>query len=152
MIIRMRINGEDFSREIHPGDRLLDVLREMGYFGVKEGCSDGNCGACVILLDGNPVNSCLILAARAHERDITTIEGLGSPDAPHPIQTAFADHGAIQCGFSTPGSILSTFALLQDNPDPSDDEIKRALDGNACRCTGYVKKLEAIRSLKRENR
>ncbi len=147
MNITVQINNESRTITIHPGDRLLDMLREHGYFGVKEGCSDGNCGVCVVLLDGKPVNSCLVLAAKADGKSITTIEGIGTPQSPHPIQVAFSDHGAVQCGFSTPGSILSTYALLQENPAPTDDEIKRALDGNACRCTGYVKKLDAIKSL-----
>lgn len=147
MKIHIMINRESKEIEIHPGDRLLDVLRREGYHGVKEGCGDGNCGACVVLLDGCPVNSCLMLAARADEREIITIEGIGSPAEPHPIQKAFADHGAIQCGFSTPGSILSTYALLKENPHPTKAEIQRALDGNLCRCTGYVKKIEAIASL-----
>ncbi|MBN1295998.1 (2Fe-2S)-binding protein [bacterium] len=147
MKISTTINGQTVHTEIHPGDRLLDVLRRLDLTSVKEGCGDGNCGTCVVLLDGRPVNSCLVPAARIHGHDILTVEGIGSPDAPHPIQEAYADHGAIQCGFCTPGSVLSTFALLRDNPHPSDEEIKRALDGNACRCTGYVKKLAAVRSL-----
>ncbi len=150
MKIQFTVNGDTYTQEIQAGDRLLDLLRGLGYYGAKEGCGDGNCGACIILMDGKPVNSCIILAARADNKKITTIEGLGTPETPHPIQTAFSDHGAVQCGFSTPGSILSTYALLEENPNPTDDEIKRALDGNACRCTGYVKKLEAIRSLKRD--
>jgi aerobic-type carbon monoxide dehydrogenase small subunit (CoxS/CutS family) len=147
MKIQVILNQQKTEWEVHPGDRLLDVLRRNGYYGVKEGCGDGNCGACVVLLDGKPVNSCLILAPRADGCEITTIEGLGTPQNPHPIQLTFADHGAVQCGFSTAGSILSTVALLNENANPSDDEIKRALDGNLCRCTGYVKKLEAIKSV-----
>lgn len=147
MNIHFTLNGSPIDLDVDPGDRLIDVLREHGYWGVKEGCGDGNCGACVVLLDGRPVNSCLILAPRVDGARIVTIEGIGTPQEPHPIQSAFAEHGAVQCGFSTPGSILSTYALLQENPNPTDDEIKRALDGNLCRCTGYVKKLEAIRSL-----
>jgi aerobic carbon-monoxide dehydrogenase small subunit len=147
MKIELLINSESKEIEIHPGDRLLDVLRREGFHGVKEGCGDGNCGACVILFDGRPVNSCLMLAARANGHKIMTIEGLGSPADPHPIQQAFADHGAVQCGFSSPGSILSTYALLQECPSPTEEQIKRGLDGNLCRCTGYVKKLAAIQSL-----
>lgn len=146
--INVTINRQPVSLMIHPGDRLLDVLREQGWHGVKEGCGDGNCGACVVLLNGRPVNSCLVPAARADGAEIITIEGIGTPDKPHPIQVSFADHGAVQCGFCTPGSILSTYALLKSNPNPSEAEIKRALDGNACRCTGYVKKLEAVRAVK----
>ncbi|MBN1551024.1 (2Fe-2S)-binding protein [bacterium] len=147
MKLEVTINNQKHTLDIHPGDRLLDVLRRDGFTGVKEGCGDGNCGACVVLLNGNPVNSCLILAARVQHQQITTIEGIGNPQKPHPIQIAFADKGAVQCGFSTPGSILSTFSLLQKNPKPTDQEIRRALDGNLCRCTGYVKKIEAIKSL-----
>lgn len=148
MTIHVTINGQPAELGIHPGDRLLDVLRAQGWHGVKEGCGDGNCGACVVLLNGRPVNSCLVLAARTDGCEITTIEGIGTPDKPHPIQVSYADQGAVQCGFCTPGSVLSTYALLKDNPNPSEDEIKRALDGNACRCTGYVKKLEAVRAVK----
>lgn len=148
MTINVTINGIKQTFDIHPGDRLLDMLRDADFFSVKEGCSDGNCGACAVLLDGKPVNSCLVLAARVNGHEITTVEGLGTPDKPHPIQEAYADHGAVQCGFCTPGSVLSTYALLKENPSPTDDEIKRALDGNACRCTGYVKKLAAIQSLR----
>ncbi len=147
MNIRFTLNQTTVQLDVHPGDRLIDVLRANGLWGVKEGCGDGNCGACVVLLDGKPVNSCLVLAPRVDGCNVVTIEGIGSPQTPHPIQKAFAQHGAVQCGFSTPGSILSTYALLAENPHPSDDEIKRALDGNLCRCTGYVKKIEAIRSL-----
>ncbi len=147
MKLNVTVNGEKKEWEISAGDRLLDVLRAHGLFGVKEGCGDGNCGACVVLMDDRPVNSCLVPAARAEGSVIMTIEGLGTPENPHSIQKAFTDNGAVQCGFSTPGSILSTYALLKENPTPTDDEIKRALDGNYCRCTGYVKKLRAIKSL-----
>ncbi|MCD4654648.1 (2Fe-2S)-binding protein [bacterium] len=147
MKINVIVNDTKQIFDIQPGDRLLDVLRTEGYMSVKEGCGDGNCGSCVVLLDGKPVNSCLILAPRVDGCEITTVEGIGTPDNPHPIQEAYADNGAVQCGFCTPGSILGTYALLRDNPNPSDEEIKRALDGNACRCTGYVKKLAAVKSL-----
>ena len=145
MTMTCEINGSESVFHIHPGDRLLDVLRHAGFISVKEGCGDGNCGACVILLDGRPVNSCLVPAARVEGCAITTVEGIGTPDNPHPLQESYADHGAVQCGFCTPGSILSSYALLRDNPHPTENEIKRALDGNACRCTGYVKKLAAVR-------
>lgn len=147
MKINVTVNRTSCVFDVEAGDRLLDVLRREGYMSVKEGCGDGNCGSCVVLLDGKPVNSCLVLAPRAADADILTAEGLGTPDNPHPIQVAYADHGAVQCGFCTPGSVLSTYALLQKNANPTDDEIKRALDGNACRCTGYVKKLAAVKSL-----
>jgi aerobic-type carbon monoxide dehydrogenase small subunit (CoxS/CutS family) len=147
MTLRLNVNRTPVKWTVHPGDRLLDVLRANGFNGVKEGCGDGNCGACVVLVDGRPVNSCVMLAMRADGCDVMTIEGIGTPDKPHPLQESFADHGAVQCGFCTPGSILSSYALLKENPQPSDEEIKRALDGNACRCTGYVKKLAAVRDL-----
>jgi carbon-monoxide dehydrogenase small subunit len=145
MILRATINGRSVRAEIAPGEFLLPVLRRLGYKGVKFGCGKGDCGACVVLLDGEPVNACLVLAARVQGREILTIEGLGRIDEPHPLQRAYAEEGAVQCGYCTPGSILSSYALLQGNPAPTDAEILRALDGNLCRCTGYVKKLTAIR-------
>lgn len=131
--------------EILPGESLLDLLRSQGFYSVKEGCREGNCGACVILLDGKPVNSCLVFAAHCQNREITTLEGLGSPRSLHPLQEAFIKTGAIQCGYCTPGMILSTKALLDENPDPSLEEIKIGLDGNLCRCTGYVRIFEGVR-------
>ncbi len=147
MNILFTLNGKPMEWTVEPGARLLDVLREHGYFGIKEGCGDGNCGACVVLFDGKPVNSCLVLAPRVHGHEITTIEGIGTPANPHSLQIAYADKGAVQCGFCTPGSILSSYSLLKENPKPTETEIKRALDGNLCRCTGYVKKIEAIQSV-----
>lgn len=147
MVITLRINKEKKQIRISPGDILLEVLRREGYKGVKKGCGQGECGACTVLLDGKPVNSCLVLAAEADGREITTIEGLGTPVRPHPLQTAFVKKGAVQCGFCTPGMILSAKALLDENPRPTDGEIKKALDGNYCRCTGYVKIIDAVRSL-----
>jgi carbon-monoxide dehydrogenase small subunit len=118
--------------------------------GVKFGCGEGDCGACTVLLDGQPVNSCLVLAARVDGRQITTIEGLGTVRDPHPLQRAYSEEGAVQCGYCIPGSILSSHALLESEPQPSEGEILRALDGNLCRCTGYVKKLTAIQRAARE--
>ncbi|MEW5694137.1 MAG: (2Fe-2S)-binding protein [Candidatus Hydrogenedentota bacterium] len=141
------INQEKKRVHIEPGDILLDVLRRNGYKGVKRGCGEGECGACIVLLDNKPVNSCLILAASVENREITTIEGLGSVDKPHPLQKAFVEKGAIQCGFCTPGIILVAKSLLDCNPNPTEEEIKKALDGNLCRCTGYVKIIEAVKSL-----
>ncbi|MBN1900387.1 (2Fe-2S)-binding protein [Candidatus Sumerlaeota bacterium] len=145
MKIKLSINKKKQELDILPGEKLLDVLRSRGYHSVKEGCREGNCGACVVLLDGKPVNSCLVFAAHCQERQITTLEGLGSPGSLHPLQEAFVQSGAIQCGYCTPGMILSSKALLDENPDPSDDEIEIALDGNLCRCTGYVQILEAVK-------
>ncbi len=139
------INGQRKEIEFAPHKRLLDVLRENGYAEVKEGCREGECGACVVLLDGKPVNSCQVLAASVMEKEIVTVRGLGTIHKPHPIEEAFVEAGAVQCGFCTPGMIISTYALLKENPDPEDDDIKRALDGNLCRCTGYVKIKKAVK-------
>lgn len=138
------LNGSPFSFDTAVGERLVDVLRAHGLTGTKYGCGSGECGACVVLLDGEPANSCLVLAPRVEGRRITTIEGIGSPSSPHPLQEAFADAGAVQCGFCTPGMVLSAYALLQRNPSPTREEVASALDGNLCRCTGYVKIIDAV--------
>ena len=145
MIIRPEINGAIIEIEIQPGEILLDVLRRAGYTGVKEGCREGECGACVVLLDGKPVNSCLILAIRTDSRKITTIEGIGSIQCPHRLQEIFVEEGAVQCGYCTPGILLSVKALLDSTPSPTDDQIREALDGHLCRCTGYTKIFAAIK-------
>ncbi len=142
----MEINGEQKSFEIEPSLKLIDLLRREGYQGVKKGCDEGHCGSCTVLLDGEPVLSCIQFAAQVDGQSITTIEGLGTVDEPHPLQEEFVEKGAVQCGFCVPGMILSAKALLDDNSDPKESEIKRALDGNYCRCTGYVKQLEAVQS------
>ena len=152
MIIKPIINGEEIEFDITPGEILLDVLRAHGYTEVKEGCKQGECGACVVLLDGKPVNSCLTLAAKTDGCQITTVAGLGSVTQPHPIQRIFVEEGAVQCGFCTPGILLSTKALLDRNPSPDEEEIKRALDGHLCRCTGYVKILKAVKRAAHELR
>jgi aerobic-type carbon monoxide dehydrogenase small subunit (CoxS/CutS family) len=144
MLLKVKINGEDKVLTIAAGERLLDLLRREGYFSVKEGCRQGNCGACVVLLDGRAVNSCMVFAARCEGREIITAEGLGTPACPHPLQEAFVNAGAVQCGYCTPGILLSSQALLAENPAPSVEEIKTALDGNLCRCTGYVKIIKAV--------
>jgi len=144
MLLKVKINGEDKFLTIAAGERLLDLLRREGYFSVKEGCRQGNCGACVVLLDGRAVNSCMVFAARCEGREIITAEGLGTPARPHPLQEAFVNAGAVQCGYCTPGMLLSSQALLAENPAPSVEEIKTALDGNLCRCTGYVKIIKAV--------
>ena len=143
--VRSRINGRERTFAAKPGDYLLDALRREGFKGVKRGCDNGDCGACTVLLDGKPALSCLLFAAQAHGREITTIEGLGTPREPHPLQKAFAETGATQCGFCVPGMIMSAKALLDKEPEPSDDEIRRAVDGNLCRCTGYIKQIEAVK-------
>ena len=139
------INGLEKELSFDSRATLLTVLRENGYTEVKEGCSAGECGACLVLLDGMPVNSCQALAASVMDKEIITIKGIGDIHSPHPIQEAFVDAGAVQCGFCTPAMILATYSLLQKNPDPTDDEINQALDGNLCRCTGYIKILDAVR-------
>jgi carbon-monoxide dehydrogenase small subunit len=130
---------------VEPRMTLLEVLRDMvGLTGTKNGCSLGNCGSCTVLLNGKLVASCLVLAVEAHGKEVMTIEGLAQNGELHPMQQAFIDHGALQCGFCTPGMILSAKALLDENPDPTEDEVKEALSGNLCRCTGYTDALNAI--------
>ena len=141
--ITVNINGREQAWTVAPGEYLLDVLRREGYKGVKKGCDNGDCGTCTVLLDGKPVLACMMFAAQAHRRALLTIEGLGTPDKPHPIQQAFVETGAVQCGFCIPGMVLATKALLDENPDPDELAVRRALDGNLCRCTGYVKQVEA---------
>jgi aerobic-type carbon monoxide dehydrogenase small subunit (CoxS/CutS family) len=144
MELRLKVNGRAQRWTIAPGELLLDVLRRQGYFGVKRGCEKGECGACTVLVDGRAVNSCLMFAAQAEGADILTIEGLAEGGKLHPIQEAFLDHGAVQCGFCTPGMALSAKALLDRRPDPSEAEVREALAGNLCRCTGYLKPVEAV--------
>ncbi len=144
--IDLKVNGFTYRVAVEPWRSLAEVLREeLGLTGTKVGCNQGDCGACTVLLNGRAVSSCLTLAVEAHQREITTIEGLAaSPDQLHPIQQAFIDHGAVQCGFCTAGMILSAKALLDQNPDPSEEEIRQGIAGNLCRCTGYTKIVEAI--------
>jgi carbon-monoxide dehydrogenase small subunit len=143
----LTVNEESYEIQINPNRTLLEVIRnDLGLTGTKEGCGTGECGACTVLLDGEPVNACLTLALQAHGKKVTTIEGLGSDGTIHPLQEAFITHGAIQCGFCTPGMILSAKALLDRKPDPEEMEIREALIGNLCRCTGYQKIVEAITS------
>ena len=122
------------------------ILRYLGFTGVKKGCGEGTCGSCVVLLDGQPVNSCVIFTAATVGRELTTIEGLGDVDDPHVLQQEFVNAGAVQCGFCTPGMVLAAKALLDKDPSPSDKAIKTALDGNLCRCTGYVKIIDAVKN------
>lgn len=145
MKMTLKINGVARTVEAEPGEVLLDVLRREGYKGAKFGCGQGFCGACTVLLNGEPVNSCLLLTGLVGEREITTIEGVGAVDALHPIQEAFLDAGAVQCGYCTPGFILAAKSLLDRNPAPGEGEIRGALDGNYCRCTGYVKIVDAVK-------
>lgn len=139
------VNGELLETSIMPSDSLLKVLRANGYTEVHNGCETGDCGACVVILNGKTVNSCMVLAGSLKNDEVLTVRALGNVHTPHPIQRAFAESGAVQCGFCTPGQIMSTYALLEENPEPSEAQIKKALDGNICRCTGYKKILEAVR-------
>ena len=144
-LLTMTVNGETVEVAIEASAVLLDVLRdELGLTGAKEACGQGDCGACTVLLDGKAVNSCITPAMKAMKKEVLTIEGLGSLGKLHPIQEAFVEHGAVQCGFCTPGMILSTKALLDENPSPTEEEVRVGLSGNLCRCTGYVKIVEAV--------
>ncbi|ATW25838.1 (2Fe-2S)-binding protein [Candidatus Formimonas warabiya] len=148
VLLNMVVNGKPVSLEIKPYTRLLDVLRyDLGLTGTKEGCGIGECGACTVIVDGQTVNTCLTLAASMEGRHITTIEGLMENGKMHPIQEAFIKHNAVQCGFCTPGLIMSAKALLDANPEPSREEIKLAISGNLCRCTGYEQIIDAIRDV-----
>lgn len=144
MALSVTVNGAPLCWTIAPGDLLLDVLRREGYFGVKRGCEKGECGACTVLLNGKPVNSCLVFAAQVEGSEILTIEGLAKGDELDPLQEAFLDHGAVQCGFCAPGMILAAKALLDRQPDPTEQQVREALAGNYCRCTGYRKPVEAV--------
>jgi carbon-monoxide dehydrogenase small subunit len=145
MKIALTINATRHEVEISPSETLLDLVRRLGYKSVKFGCGEGACGACTVILDGRPVNACLVLAASVEGREVVTLEALGDTRRPHPLQEAFIEAGAVQCGFCTPGMILSAKALLDRNPDPGEDEIREAIDGNLCRCTGYVQIIEAVK-------
>jgi carbon-monoxide dehydrogenase small subunit len=151
MIVNCLINGRRTPLEGHPMARLLDVLRASGLTGVKEGCGEGECGACAVIVDGALVNSCLTPLAHADGTAITTIEGVAADDALHPIQEAFLECGGAQCGICTPGMVLAAHALLSRHPDPTEDEVRAALAGNLCRCTGYMRifasVFEALRRL-----
>jgi len=151
--ITLKINGETYEVSVKPSETLLEVLRDkLGLTGAKEGCDTGKCGACTVLIEGKAIRSCLTLAIAARDKEITTIEGVADGEELHPIQQAFVEHGALQCGFCTPGMIMISKAFLEDNPDPTEKEIREALVGNICRCTGYVKIVEAIQASAKEMR
>ncbi len=147
MKITLTLNGEPTELTAEPHEFLLEVLRRHGLIGTKRGCEEGDCGACSVLLDGEEAPSCIVLAAQADGHEVTTIEGLGSFREPHPIQEAFVDATAIQCGFCTPGMVIATKALLDRTPSPSDQEAREALAGHPCRCTGYTKPLRAVQAV-----
>ena len=144
--ITLRVNGEEHELLVEPRRLLLDALRDdLNLTGTKRGCEEGVCGCCTLLVDGRNVKSCLMLALQARGREITTIEGLRLPDGSlHPIQEAFVQHGALQCGYCTPGMLMTSYAFLRRNASPTEEEIRRAISGNLCRCTGYVNIVKAI--------
>lgn len=144
-LVELKVNGESREVLVEPRTTLLQVLREdLGLTGTKQGCNTGDCGACTVLIDNHPVLSCLTLAIEAQGKEILTIEGLNQQGGLHPLQQSFIDHYAVQCGFCTPGMILSAKALLDRNSHPTEEEVREAISGNLCRCTGYVKIVEAI--------
>ena len=144
--LRFILNNKPVAVDVEPHTLLLDLLREkLGLTGTKRGCGEGECGACTVIVNNEAVNACLFPVWKVENASVLTVEGLGSEDALHPLQEAFLETGAVQCGFCTPGMLMSAYALLQKTADPDDEEIKRALAGNLCRCTGYVKILQAVR-------
>ena len=151
--LSLSVNGRPVEIAVEPQQTLLDVLRDtLGLMGTKEACGTGDCGACTVLVGGEPVCSCLLLAVEAEGQEVTTVEGLATDGELHPVQRAFIEHGALQCGFCTPGMLLSTVALLARNARPTEDEIREALAGNLCRCTGYDKIVRAVRAAAEEMR
>jgi aerobic carbon-monoxide dehydrogenase small subunit len=146
MKVELTVNGETYETDVWEGESLLYALREhVGLYGSKNACEQGECGSCSVLLDGSLVCACLVLAVQAQGHEIVTVEGLAEGDDLHPVQQAFVEAGAVQCGFCTPGFIVAAADLLRQNPDPSDDELREALSGNLCRCTGYSKIFDAVR-------
>jgi aerobic-type carbon monoxide dehydrogenase small subunit (CoxS/CutS family) len=145
MNISFELNGRNVAVETRPNRTLLDLLRdELGVTSVKKGCQQGECGACTLLLDGIPVTSCIVLAPQVEGRKVTTLEGLEEDSLMKKLQSAYVENGAVQCGYCTPGMLISSYALLRENPTPTEDEIKIAIEGNICRCTGYTKIIAAI--------
>ena len=144
-VLQITVNGVERSILVEPFYSLLDMLRdELHLTGTKKGCDEGDCGACTVLLNGQPVTSCLVLAHSVRGSDVTTVEGLASGGELHPVQRSFVENGGLQCGFCTPGLIMATVGLLQNNPDPTEEEVKFGLGGNLCRCTGYSKVIDAV--------
>jgi carbon-monoxide dehydrogenase small subunit len=143
--LTMKLNREEVTVQVKPSALLVEVLRDqLELTGTKVACGEGECGACTVLLDGEPVNSCLVPALKAQDREVMTVEGLAPLGELHPLQKAFVEHGAVQCGYCTPGMLMSAKALLDHNPNPTEEEVRRAISGNLCRCTGYAKIVEAI--------
>lgn len=149
-LVTFKVNGRTHHTALAPNTTLLHALRDSGYTDVKSGCEKGDCGACGVMVNGTLLNSCLYLAWLADGKEILTVAGLGTADNPHPLQQAFVDFGAAQCGYCIPGMILSAKVLLDENPQPTEQEMKEALSGNLCRCTGYVRIFEAIQNAARE--
>jgi aerobic-type carbon monoxide dehydrogenase small subunit (CoxS/CutS family) len=147
MRITLEINGKMITSEANPTEKLLDFLRKLGYKSVKAGCREGDCGACTVLFNGNPIRSCLMFALQADGAKIETLEGITPEEGLHPIQKAFLDEGAVQCGFCTPGMVLTTKALLEKNETPTEEDIREALKGNLCRCTVYVQQINAVKKV-----
>ena len=151
--IRITVNGKLYELSVRPHATLLEVIREdLGFTGTKEGCGVGECGACTVIMNGKSVNACLVLAPEADGKEITTVEGLAQGEKLDPIQQAFYEIGGLQCGFCTPGMIMSTKALLAETPEPTDQEMRKGLEGNFCRCTGYTKIFESVREASRKSR
>ena len=150
--LRFKVNGEEVQGEFPTHFTLLRALRELGFTEVKNGCEKGDCGCCTVFLGKRPVNACLVLAAQANGQEVKTIRGLGAPNRPHPLQVNFIKYGAIQCGFCTPGMILSAQALLNKNPSPTRKEVREGISGNLCRCTGYENIVDAIEATAKELR
>jgi len=153
MKLKLKVNGAELEAFIEPHTTLQDLLREdLDFTGTKEGCSSGMCGACTVLVDGKAVKSCLIIALQCQGKEITTIEGLARGEQLHPLQTSFIEHGAIQCGFCTPGMVLTAKSWLDENPNPSEEDVRLGISGNLCRCTGYVKIVDAIMATVAKNK
>ncbi|HYE81048.1 MAG TPA: (2Fe-2S)-binding protein [Clostridia bacterium] len=151
MYIEFKVNGMEYGIDTDPGKRLLDVLREdLGLTGTKEGCGEGECGACTVILDGLAVNSCLVMAGQVRGKEIITVEGLETDGELDRLQKAFINNGAVQCGYCTPGMLMSCKALLMRNPHPTEKEIRIAISGNLCRCTGYTKIVAAVKEVSQE--
>jgi carbon-monoxide dehydrogenase small subunit len=149
-IVSLEVNGRTHQVALPPNVTLLQALRDLGYTDVKNGCEKGDCGACTVMVDGRPINSCLMLAWLAEGHVILTVAGLGTAEHPHPLQKAFTDYGAVQCGYCIPGMIMSAKGMLDEHPHPTDEVIREAISGNLCRCTGYIRAFTAIRAAAEE--